>query len=248
MSKPRAILYRMSTDDHVCPYGLKSRDLLQRHGYDVEDHTLESREATEAFKKEHHVQTTPQTFINGQRIGGYDDLRQRFGLDDAGEGAEDETTYAPVMALFGMAALMAGALAWAQSAPLFSLMGLKWFVAISMCLLALQKLQDLEAFSMQFLPYDLLSQRWVRYSYVYPFVEGFLGLGMLAAVPVWWIAAPGLFIGTEGAISVFKAVYIDKRELKCACVGGDSSVPLGFVSLTENLMMVLMPLLMICAM
>jgi len=49
-----------------------------------------------------------------------------------------------------------------------------------------------------------------------------------------------LFIGTVGAVSVFKAVYIDKRELKCACVGGDSNVPLGFVSLTENLMMMVM--------
>jgi hypothetical protein len=41
-------------------------------------------------------------------------------------------------------------------------------------------------------------------------------------------------------VSVFKAVYIDRRELKCACVGGSSSVPLGFLSLTENLMMVAM--------
>ena len=54
-----------------------------------------------------------------------------------------------------------------------------------------------------------------------------------------------LFIGTIGAISVFKAVYIDKRELKCACVGGSSNVPLGFVSLTENLMMIAMAVWMI---
>ena len=53
------------------------------------------------------------------------------------------------------------------------------------------------------------------------------------------IAAPvALIIGTIGAVSVYKAVYVDKRELKCACVGGDSNVPLGFISLTENLMMV----------
>ena len=49
-----------------------------------------------------------------------------------------------------------------------------------------------------------------------------------------------LFIATIGAVSVFKAVYVDKRELKCACVGGGSNVPLGFVSLTENLMMIAM--------
>jgi hypothetical protein len=41
-------------------------------------------------------------------------------------------------------------------------------------------------------------------------------------------------------VSVFKAVYIDKRGLKCACVGGSSNVPLGFLSLTENLMMIAM--------
>jgi len=44
---------------------------------------------------------------------------------------------------------------------------------------------------------------------------------------------------------VIKAVYIDKRELKCACVGGSSNVPLGFVSLTENLMMLGMGLWML---
>jgi hypothetical protein len=31
---------------------------------------------------------------------------------------------------------------------------------------------------------------------------------------------------------------MEKRELKCACVGGDSQVPLGFVSLTENVFMI----------
>ena len=49
----------------------------------------------------------------------------------------------------------------------------------------------------------------------------------------------------DAAENVVKAVYIDKRELKCACVGGDSKVPLGFVSLTENLMMVGMAIWML---
>ena len=53
------------------------------------------------------------------------------------------------------------------------------------------------------------------------------------------------FLARISVISVFKAVYIDKRELKCACVGGDSKVPLGFVSLTENLMMVGMAIWML---
>ncbi|WP_446718652.1 MULTISPECIES: hypothetical protein [unclassified Halomonas] len=65
---------------------------------------------------------------------------------------------------------------------------------------------------------------------------------MLAGALTWFAAPLALFVGTVGAVSVFKAVYIDKRELKCACVGGNSNVPLGFVSLTENLVMIAMGL------
>ena len=54
-----------------------------------------------------------------------------------------------------------------------------------------------------------------------------------------WLSAPiTLFIGMVGAVSIIKAVYIDRRELKCACVGGDNNVLLGFISLTKNLIMV----------
>ena len=51
------------------------------------------------------------------------------------------------------------------------------------------------------------------------------------------VAPVGIIIGTIGAISVIKAAYIDKRELKCACVGGGSNVPLGAISLSKNLIM-----------
>ena len=51
----RAGLYRMVMDDHVCPYGLKARDLLRHRGYMVDDRLLTARGQTEAFKAEHHA-------------------------------------------------------------------------------------------------------------------------------------------------------------------------------------------------
>ena len=51
--------------------------------------------------------------------------------------------------------------------------------------------------------------------------------------------------GGEILKMTLKEVYVDKRELKCACVGSDSKVPLGFVSLLENVMMVLMAIWML---
>ena len=236
MSAPQktAVLHRMVMPDHICPYGQKSLWLLRRKGYAVQDHHLTTREETDAFKAVHGVKTTPQTFIDGIRIGGHDDLRRHFGEKVPEPGA---TSYTPVLVVFAVAALIALSIDWLMRGGI-GWMVLPNFIAVAMCLLAMLKLQDVEKFSTMFLNYDLLARRWVPYGYIYPFAE--LGAGVLMLAGVWtWLSAPAaLFIGGIGAASVFKAVYIDRRELKCACVGGSSNVPLGFVSLTENLMMI----------
>jgi glutaredoxin len=231
----------MATKNHLCPFGLKSKDLLEREGFAVEDHELTSRAETDAFQKKHGVDTTPQTFIDGKRIGGYDDLRDYFGKDVPGE---DQSTYRPVAVIFGVAFLMALAMSWAAYGDVLTMRAAEWFIAISMCILAVQKLRDVESFSTMFLNYDLLARRWVRYGYLYPYGEALAGILMVAGALTWISAPVAFFIGTVGAVSVIKAVYIDKRELKCACVGGDTNVPLGFISLTENLMMVAMSIWM----
>lgn len=236
MTTPRkALLYRMVMPTHTCPYGLKARDLLRRQGYEVDDRWLRTREETDAFKAEHGVKTTPQIFIGGERVGGYDDLRRFFGKRVADPKA---TSYRPVAALFVMTALMAMAASQAVYVTPFTGRAAEWFVAFSMAVLALLKLQNVESFATMFLNYDLLAKRWVPYSYVYPFGEGLAGVLMIAGVAKWLSVPIALFIGGIGAVSVVKAVYIDRRELKCACVGGSSNVPLGFLSLAENLMMI----------
>ena len=234
MSKS-AQLFRMATDEHICPFGLKSKDLLEREGYTVDDQLLTSREQTDEFKKQHSVETTPQAFIDNKRIGGYDDLRDYFNKPQA---AQEGTTYTPVIAIFSVSFLLSVAFSFASDNSLLSMQTAELFVALTMAVLAIQKLQDLFSFTNSFITYDLVAMKVVRYAYVYPFLEAFVGIGMIAGLPAYIIAPISLFIGVVGAVSVIKAVYIDKRELKCACVGGDSNVPLGFISLTENLFMI----------
>jgi glutaredoxin len=238
----KAVLYRMLMGHHVCPYGLKAKDLLQRQGYKVEDNWLTTREQVDAFKEKHDVKTTPQTFINGKRIGGYDDLRHHFGKKVRNP---QEKSYQPVIVLFVVTAMMAMSVSYGIFGDLFTAHALVWFIAFSMTILAMLKLQNIESFSTMFLNYDLLAKRWVPYSYIYPYAECLAGILMISGMLNWLSIPTALFIGTVGALSVFKAVYIDKRELKCACVGGDSNVPLGFISLIENLMMIGMALYML---
>ncbi|CAN5686527.1 glutaredoxin family protein [soil metagenome] len=241
-TKLSAVLYRMILPDHTCPYGLKALWLLRKHGYDVNDRILHTREEVDAFKSEHGVVSTPQIFIGGKRIGGYEDLRKLLGLkvrDPKG------TTYTPVVVVFATTALMALAVSYSTQGSLLTGQTIQWFIALSMMVLGMLKLQDIESFSSMFLNYDLLARHWVRYGYIYPFAELGAGTLMVTGALVWISIPVALFIGTIGAVSVVKAVYIDKRELKCACVGGNSNVPLGFLSLTENLMMIAMALWML---
>lgn len=234
-TQKRAILYRMVMPEHTCPWGLKARHLLKRQGYEVEDHWLETKAENEAFKAEHGVTTTPQVFIGGERIGGYEDLRRHLGLKVKDPEA---TSYVPVIAVFAAAAALALAVSQAMLGSPFTVTAAEWFVAFAMVILAMLKLQDVEKFATMFLGYDLLARRWVPYSYFYPFAE-FTAGALMAAHALDWLSIPlALFIGTIGGVSVFYAVYVQKRELKCACVGGSSRVPLGFVSLSENLFMV----------
>ena len=242
MSDRKATIHRMVMPGHTCPYGVKAVHLLRGAGYAVEDHHLTTRAETDAFKAAHGVATTPQIFIGGQRIGGHDDLRRFLGKPVADPKA---TSYRPVAALFAMTAAMALAASYAAFGDALTIRAGEWFIAFSMCVLALLKLQNVETFSTMFLNYDLLAKRWVPYGYVYPFAEGLAGVLMVAGALTWLSVPVALFIGTIGAVSVFKAVYVEKRELKCACVGGSSNVPLGFVSLTENLMMIAMALWMV---
>jgi glutaredoxin len=237
-----ARLYRMVMPAHQCPFGLKARHLLRSKGFTVEDHHLTTRQEVEDFKAAHDVKTTPQIFIGDERIGGYDDLRRHFGKHVPAAG---ETSYRPVLVVFATAALLALAVSWMMFGSPLTVRAAEWFVAFSMAILAMLKLQDIGKFSSMFLGYDLLAQRWVPYAYIYPFAE--LAAGVLMAGHLLnQVSIPlALFIGSIGAASVFHAVYIQKRELKCACVGGSSNVPLGFVSLSENLAMILMAIWMI---
>lgn len=70
----QAVLHRMVTPEHICPFGVESLALLKRAGYEVEDHQLTTRSEVDTFMADEGVETTPQTYINGQRVGGYDEL------------------------------------------------------------------------------------------------------------------------------------------------------------------------------
>jgi glutaredoxin len=225
----------MDLPDHACPWGLRAVRLLQERRIPFEDHRLTSAEEVEAFKAAHGVATTPQVFAGDGRIGGYRDLAGRLGVRP--EAAE--ISYAPVGAVFLTAGLMSLVLA----------AGVGGFMGFAICLLAMLKLMDVQAFAASFRKYDLLSQRWRPWGRLYPGIELLVGLGVLLqpepAAASQLVGAVAVWLGAMGMVSVGKAVFSDHLALNCACVGGNSKTPLGVVSFAENLIMAAMGAVML---
>lgn len=71
-----AILYRMVLPDHTCPFGVRAKEMLKQAGFQIDDRVLRTREEVDTFEYEQGVDTTPQVFIDDERIGGSDDLER----------------------------------------------------------------------------------------------------------------------------------------------------------------------------
>ncbi len=83
-----ATRHRMVLPDHICPFGLRAKKLLEEAGFEVDERILASREEVDAFMAEQGVDTTPQIFIDGERIGGSADLERYLATEDADSDAD----------------------------------------------------------------------------------------------------------------------------------------------------------------
>ncbi|WLT39108.1 glutaredoxin [Synechocystis sp. B12] len=219
-------VYRMSTPDHNCPWGLKAINLLQEQGIPYEDIKLTTQDEVNSFKIKYEVATTPQIFQGETRIGGYTDLAKLLMVDPE----KADYSYTPVIALFSTAGLI----------TLATSLGLTGLMGISLSMLASLKLMDIDSFANSFEKYDLITKKYKTYGKAYPFIELILGLGYLSGIAPLATGIVSFLVGISGTASVFKAVYIDKLSLNCACIGGNSKAPLGIISFSENAIMALM--------
>ena len=107
------------------------------------------------------------------------------------------------------------------------------------------KLPYLKGFVVAFRKYDLLSQSIPFYAWIYPFFELVLGIGFLLEWRLKIVASITLVVMSIGVVSVIYAVYIKKLDLRCACLGTKLNLPLTTLTLTEDLLMAIMAVIML---
>ena len=99
------------------------------------------------------------------------------------------------------------------------------------------KLLNVGAFAVSYSSYDIVASRFPAYGYVYPFLE--LGLGAMylgGFEPVLTNLLTLIVMGIS-TVGVVKAL-LARRKIQCACLGTVFNLPMSYVTLTEDLLMV----------
>ena len=121
---------------------------------------------------------------------------------------------------------------------------LQVFMAFWLILFGILKVQNLVGFDKMFKKYDLLAKHIPYYSYFFAFAELCLGLLYLNDKIDHRIGYFAIFIFGVTSISVMKTI-LQKKDVKCACLGANSKMKVGFVTLVENILMIAMAIKML---
>lgn len=148
------------------------------------------------------------------------------------------TTYKPLFLIIGFIAGVSILVQYPFGEFSFMLW-MRHFMAGFFLVFSFFKLLNLEGFATSYQMYDLVARRWKGWAYLYPFVE--LSLGILYLINVFPILTNWITLVVLGvsSIGVIKSV-LDKRKIKCACLGDVFNLPMSTVTIVEDLVMVVM--------
>ena len=119
---------------------------------------------------------------------------------------------------------------------------IKNYIGITLICFGLLKLYDIEKFSEIFSKYDIISKKINIYPYFYPFIEIFIGVLLLKNIYIKKILILTKLIMLISIISVIIAIQ-NGNKLRCGCLGSFFHIPLSYVTLSENLFMLIMSLI-----
>lgn len=147
-------------------------------------------------------------------------------------------TYKPLVLIFLFVAGIAAIAAF--DAQTFSWHHwMRYFMAGFFIVFSFFKFLDLKGFARSYAMYDLLAKQWKGYGYVYPFLELGLGVLYLTAINLPATHVATIVIMGFSSIGVIRNM-LSPNQVQCACLGTIFKLPLGNVTLVEDLLMVAM--------
>jgi hypothetical protein len=103
---------------------------------------------------------------------------------------------------------------------------------------------DLKGFAESYFSYDIIAKRWMGYGYVYAFIELALGIAFITGFNPLLTNAVTFIVMSVSIIGVLQSV-LNKRKIKCACLGAVFNLPMSTVTIIEDLLMIVMSIVSI---
>ncbi len=176
------------------------------------------------------------------------DTKYKISADTADHGHQtmklDETkswlaTYKPLLLIAGF---IAGVSILTANGSLHS--GMNTFMAGFFLVFSFFKLLDLKGFANSYAMYDLLAMKVPGYGFAYPFIELALGIAYLTGFNMVFTNWATIIVMGFSSMGVIKSV-LDKKKIKCACLGAVFNLPMSTVTIIEDLLMVAMAVYMV---
>ena len=118
------------------------------------------------------------------------------------------------------------------------------FMGLFYIIFSFFKILDIKGFSMSFRMYDPLAKQAPIYGYIYPFIEVLLGMMFLIRFEVNIALILTVIVLGITTIGVTQTL-INKRSIKCACLGTTLNLPMTEATIIENALMIIMALSLI---
>ena len=161
---------------------------------------------------------------------------------------EEETkswveTYKPILLIF---AYITGItlLVEIQYGEMHWMRWMNHFMAGFFLIFSFFKFLNLKAFAETYSMYDIVARKWPAWGYFYAFAELGLGVAFLTSYKPLFTNAATLIIMSVSIVGVLQSV-LNKRKIKCACLGAVFNLPMSTVTIIEDLLMIIMSLVML---
>ena len=122
---------------------------------------------------------------------------------------------------------------WNSSNAMLDFMGLFYII------FSFFKILDIKGFSMSFRMYDPIAKQVPIYGYIYPFIEVLLGMMFLIRFEINIALILTIIVLGITTIGITK-VLVNKRSIKCACLGTTLNLPMTEATFIENALMMIM--------
>ncbi len=155
-------------------------------------------------------------------------------------------TYKPVLLIFIYLFILA-TLYELKAAPFVAMRWVTHFMAGFFLIFSFFKLLNLKGFATSYAMYDVVAKRFSLWGYIYPFVELVLGMAMLFNVEPFVTNIVCLVVMAVSLIGVLQSV-LNKRKIKCACLGDVFNLPMSTVTIIEDGVMIAMSVYMLLSM